>query len=85
MSKRGISQFSVQLFWSHGAGNLRTRALLCFRNFMVSKIFMREVDVTIFSQMVARIPFDTFMSHSTEVFVGETFNVSESLGYRDFS
>ena len=48
------------------------------------EFFLREDDITIFSQGVARIPLDTFMSHSTEVFLGETLNVSENLGHRDF-
>ena len=56
-------------------------ALLCFRNFVVSKK-LREEDITNFSQEVARFPVDPLMSHSTEIIVGETVNVSESVGYR---
>ena len=50
----------------------------------VEKVFaLPEEDITIFCQVVARFPVDSFMSHSTEFFVGAPFNVSENFGYRN--
>ena len=56
--------------------------LACFKKFLVSKKFLPGEDIKIFSQGVARLPVDIFMSHSTKLFVGEPFNVSEKSGYR---
>ena len=53
------------------------------KNAGVEKVFaLPEEDITIFCQVVARFPVDSFKSHSTECFVGAPFNVSEKFGYR---
>ena len=38
--REGVSQFSIENLLSHSTGKLRTRTLLCFRKFLVSKNFM---------------------------------------------
>ena len=49
----------------------------------VENVFaLPEEDITIFCQVVARFPVESFMSHSTQFFVGEPFNVLEKIGYR---
>ena len=40
--KRGVSRFSVELFWSHSAENFRQRILLFLRKKLVWKSFMDE-------------------------------------------
>ena len=44
---------------------------------------LRVENNTISSRGLARFPVDSLMSHSTEMFVGETFNVPKKLGYRE--
>ena len=51
---------------------------LCVSKFSwYRKKFLRGEDIKIFSQRVACFPVENFMSHSTGIFVGEPFNVSE--------
>ena len=49
MDKRGVSRFSVENFLSHSAEKLHKGTLLCFRNFLVSKLLMLERGVSRFS------------------------------------
>ena len=73
--RRGISQFSAEIFMSHSAENFREGILLFLRKFLVSQSFMDERGcITFFRQK--------FLSHSAEKFHGHPFNVSENLGYR---
>ena len=57
-------------------------ALLFFKKLLKTKKFLSGEDIKIFSHRVTCFPVDTFKSHSTEIFVGEPFNVSEESGYR---
>ena len=81
MDKKGgreaVSHFSIEKILPCSTGNIGRGALLCFRLFVVSKNFFRREDITNFSH---QFPLDHLMSHSTEIFVGEHFNVSESVG-----
>ena len=45
------------------------------------KKLLRGQAFSIFCQGVARFPVDSFMSHSTEFFVGEPIKLPESSGY----
>ena len=58
--------------------------LLCMTKFRVSRNFLHEGDITIFSQGVARFSIDYFMSQSTETFLGEPFSVSLISGVEKF-
>ena len=49
MQNRGVSRFSVEIFWSHSAENFRKGILLFLRKFLVSKSFMDEKGVSRFS------------------------------------
>ena len=47
---------------------------------------LREEDIMIFKQRMAAFPLDSFVSHSTGIFVVETFNVSGKFwGIEKFS
>ena len=61
MDKRGISQFSAEIFMSHSAENFREGIILFLRKFLVSKSFMDEK-----GGGVSRFSVENFWSHSAE-------------------
>ena len=76
MSKRLITLFSVEFFYTYTASKVRWRTPLCFRIFGISKIFM-------LSRGQRNFP-SAFWPPSTENLVGNPFSLTQYFGYRNF-
>ena len=72
----GVSCFSGESFWSHGAEKFHGHPLNNSENLGYRKILC-IIGVSCFSG-------ENFWSHSAEKFHGHPFNVSETLGRRNF-
>ena len=76
MHERDMPRFSVENFWSHNTGKLRSRSILCFRNFVVSKNFLYK------RGGLSRFSVRNFLSHSAEKFHSGTILCCVSENFR---
>ena len=79
--RRGISQFSVEIFVSHSAEKFRKGIFLFLRKFLVSKSFMDEKWGGGGGGVVSRFSVVIFLSHSAEKFRGHPYHVFPSKFY----
>ena len=73
MHKKGISLNSAEKFLSHSANKIRRRTLLCFKRFLVSKIFKQR------RGEASRFCRKNFLSHRTEKISPENLSVFQKI------